>query len=910
MPSENSELPTRITQKSAAHSLPDLQAQKRLEMLVNIQEAISAGQGLADIAQQVLEHLVAIASSCRAGLIYLHSVGREPARVLAASLMSLETAWPDDLASALADLHSELDLLPPDLFVQPQNLTEIAQPNGLQFFFREQKLQTYLASGLRVGSRLVGSIILAFADTGSDDPAVISAVKEAGQALSLGIGQVRWLEEQQHHQREIEVLRDVMVSLASSVSLGQALEVILRNLGQVVRYDRAALYMQDEESRFQYPAGFGRPEPDSDSPGVPRIFPLDDPIICELRGLEQPLVVEDIQLDERFQNWPEREFVHAWMGVPLLVEDEIVGIVSLGDLEPGAYSAEDASLVQMFANQVAEVLWRARNQDHPGMRGEELELITTFSFALQQAKGQENILAVIMDQTAQVFGANLGTFLQLEKDGSTLVVNFSQKPDLIGQWHTHGGDPLWQVVRSHQPVFIPDTSICLDQYPEPIYSQLFAGMCSAALLPLHTPEVIFGVLSFTFHERQIFSQEDQRLFQAISDIAGTALRRAVVLESLEKQISTRTRHLSALYEISAASAEPVEIEELLAHLMVLTLDVLNCPAGTIHLLDGAKKTLRLAAQVGIAQDFRTHFSHLPASAPFWGNLLRSDEPMIIPEITKDRRAPQSLAGSRYPAFLAAPIRAKGESLGLFSLFSESILEFTIEDITLFSTISEQVGSAVERARLQRQAERAAVAEERQRLARELHDSISQLLYSLVLYAGAGRKVLNRGDLGHAAEYLQRIDQTSLQALKEMRLLVYELRPSVFREEGLVGALNRRLQAVEKRTGITVQLVLEGEITLDDTTELMLYRIAEEALNNTLKHSQATQVMVRIAAQHGQIDLEIGDNGCGFNLEAGMNAGGLGLVGIRERVSQLGGDLEIRTAPGQGAIIHIHLEVGE
>ena len=142
------------------------------------------------------------------------------------------------------------------------------------------------------------------------------------------------------------------------------------------------------------------------------------------------------------------------------------------------------------------------------------------------------------------------------------------------------------------------------------------------------------------------------------------------------------------------------------------------------------------------------------------------------------------------------------------------------------------------------------------------------------------------------------------------MLVYELRPSVFREEGLVGALNRRLQAVEKRTGMNAQLEVEGRIDLDEAVELALYRITEEALNNTLKHAEATRVTVKILAQGQQIDLRVSDNGKGFAHDESRSAGGLGLTGIQERVKHLGGQLEVISAQGQGTTVHVHLEVKE
>jgi two-component system NarL family sensor kinase len=164
--------------------------------------------------------------------------------------------------------------------------------------------------------------------------------------------------------------------------------------------------------------------------------------------------------------------------------------------------------------------------------------------------------------------------------------------------------------------------------------------------------------------------------------------------------------------------------------------------------------------------------------------------LVVPDTTQEISLPGSesipvelpaefakLAKAGQRAFIGAPIRAKGQVLGLLSLFDRTILDYSLEDITLFMTIADQIGSSIERARLMKQAEIAAVVQERQRLARELHDSVTQLLYSQVLFAGAGLKVLSQGDSSLAEQHLARIDQAAQQALKEMRLLVYQLRLS-------------------------------------------------------------------------------------------------------------------------------------
>jgi signal transduction histidine kinase len=900
----------------------ELQDHRRLEILLDIHRAILSTLNLKETAYLALKHVQALAPNCLASSVVLLTPGDKEAQVLAFNFNGSEITWPNEQPLEPMDLAVELDDLHQGKYFLVQDLLELSNLLPLQDAMLANGIRSYLTVPLRMGGELIGLLNLASDIPYRFDPSQIHIIQEVGDVLAVAIQQASLLEIEQHRREEAEIMRDVMAALASSVNLNQVFEVILRNLGKVVRYDRVALYMLNENLQFQLPAG--------DSLGLkgrqlPNIFPIDDPIVAELRSARRPLVIDDIQQDPRFESWPEREFVRGWMGVPLFAGDEMIGIVSLGDLQPGAYRQVDASLAQMFTGQVADVLYRARRHESSARRAEELELLTAFSFALRQAESRDNVLAALMDQSTQVFGASRGTFLLLEKDESTLVVNFSQDPEIVGQWHAHGDDPLWQVVRSGKAVFVSDIQAAWEQFPYPIYKLLFHGMQSAALLPLNSLDasssaedysstnpgaVTFGVLCFTFQHHQDFALEDQRIFHAISEIAGTSLRRAVVLEGLEKQVNTRTRHLSTLYEISAIASEPAGLEMLLERMLVLTLEVLEGPMGTIHLLDDHGKTLNLVAKHQIPEEILSGLTNLSLAVPFWRNMLRSSEPVIIPELDIDPRAPQELKAFAYPAFLAAPIRSKGQTLGLISILGETILGYSIEDITLFTTIAEQIGGAVERARLLKQAERAAVTEERQRLARELHDSISQLLYSLVLYAGAARKVLRHGDLQNTAEYLQRIDHTSQQALKEMRLLVYELRPSVFREEGLIGALNHRLQAVEKRTGLNARLVINGEISLDETIELALYRITEEALNNTLKYAEATWVVVSITAQAGAIDLEIKDNGKGFALQAAKETGGLGLMGIQERVSRLGGELEIITAPNEGTTIHVHLEVSE
>jgi signal transduction histidine kinase len=253
------------------------------------------------------------------------------------------------------------------------------------------------------------------------------------------------------------------------------------------------------------------------------------------------------------------------------------------------------------------------------------------------------------------------------------------------------------------------------------------------------------------------------------------------------------------------------------------------------------------------------------------------------------------------------MRARGQTLGALSVFGQVEQQYTLEEVALLASIADQVGVAVENARLREQAEQAAVMDERQRLARDLHDSVTQSLYSLALFAEAGAKVAQAEHLEPLKYHLKRIGETAHHALKEMRLLVHELRPLDLEQEGLVGALHRRLNAVEGRVNIKTRLVAEQLVKLPPVMEEGLYRISQEALNNALKHADATQVTVYLRAEGDQVELEIVDNGTGFQAEAVERGGGMGLVNMQERAAKLGGTLIVNSTPGEGTRVTVSVK---
>jgi len=208
---------------------------------------------------------------------------------------------------------------------------------------------------------------------------------------------------------------------------------------------------------------------------------------------------------------------------------------------------------------------------------------------------------------------------------------------------------------------------------------------------------------------------------------------------------------------------------------------------------------------------------------------------------------------------------------------------------------------------QREMEKAITAE-RNRLARDLHDSVTQALYSQTLYAEATSRLLGAGNVQTATEHVGELRQTAQQALQEMRLLIFELRPSVLEEDGIVAALQMRLEAVEERSGFATEFKIEGMIELPTNIEEGLYWISQEALNNIVKHAQASKVTVILKQEQHTIVLDIRDNGCGFDPANQSNLGGLGLRGIQERADQLGGQLTVESHPGKGTRVRVEVSL--
>ena len=374
---------------------------------------------------------------------------------------------------------------------------------------------------------------------------------------------------------------------------------------------------------------------------------------------------------------------------------------------------------------------------------------------------------------------------------------------------------------------------------------------------------------------------------------------------LERRVQERTRELSALLQFQRTLASTLELEPLLGLILEQLLGLVACTGISVMTLEGDQGTIRAyrgpavqAAVLGFQFSVKGTFAEQVVARlePFIVPDLRADTPLTR-SISADWRARRDAVYGYVRSWMGVPLVAKETAIGLLVLHHDEPDFFEPRHADLTMALASAVAAAVENARLYEQAQQLAALQERQKLARELHDSVSQALYSIALGARTARTQLDR-DPAKVAEPLDYVLSLAQAALAEMRALIFELRPESLEQNGLVAVLTRQADSLRVRHRIDVSAHLGDEPAGALEVKQAVYRIAQEALHNIVKHARATHVEVRLDCQDGWLRLDIQDDGAGFDA-GGEFPGHLGLRSMRERAQQLGGALRVESAPGTG-----------
>lgn len=778
-------------------------------------------------------------------------------------------------------------------------------------------LKSILIVPMWVKGRIIGQVTLCNKPAGfkEDDARLLQVF--ANQA-GVVIQNARLFEAEAQRRQEAEALRDTAAALNASLNLDEVLDRILANIERVVPHDAANIMLIEAGvARIVRSRGYAEHglEEQIQALRLP-IATISDRRYMVETG--QPLVVPDTQANpDWILTW-----VRSHASAPIRLKAEVIGFLNLDSSRPDFFTPTHAERLQAFADQAAVALQNAWFYTQTEQQAKRLQILHEIDQAILAAQPPQVTVQAALRRLRQLIPCHRVSVMlfDFEADQASL---FAVETDQRLPPNVVDGIPLNDItmlkeLEAGRHVMVEDLAALRSRTPLQEQRLVEEGIHSYVNLPLLPQGRLIGLLNLAKIEPGPWSAQQLEIAREIGNQLAIAIQQARLQEQiehytqeLERRVADRTRELSALYEVTALAGEGLDLRPTLERSLELALTAMQAQSGAAHLLDETGKSFKLVIHRGLPADIAAFVEHLSPDNHLLAWIINHNEPVIISDVATDPRIVEMPRPNlpAYGAYVGHPIQTRGQILGIVSAARKrGAPQFDREEVALLTSISDHIGIVVESARLRQRAEQAAIAEERARLARDLHDSVTQLLYSVNLFAATGREAVRLGDTAQVNKCLDELAEIAQQALKEMRLLVYELRPPVLEHDGLINALQQRLDVVERRAGVKAELVTDELPDLPGPVEVALYHIIQESLNNVLKHAHATSVTIQIKAENRRLEVEVADNGVGFDLKAINGRGGLGLVSMRERAGALGGVLTILSKPDEGTIVKIGLEL--
>lgn len=416
------------------------------------------------------------------------------------------------------------------------------------------------------------------------------------------------------------------------------------------------------------------------------------------------------------------------------------------------------------------------------------------------------------------------------------------------------------------------------------------------------------------HEYRFLNIKIANLYDSRGHLSG---RLVLLCDITNRKRTENARHQARdemfvlLNAITNAASQATNLSEFLSEAIYQIIYPFRSQMVFIYLIDDrsnreGKDEYYLAASSGISADHQKTLGKFDSSTPLFKWIEENRQPLLF-EDQQDDRIPKALGTLEMRHLLVIPLliqTAEGQKfIGAMFLGRKINLPYKSDDVVRLVILADQIANLIDS---DRRRKLAITLSERQRLMRDIHDSVSQKLYGLVTLTEAAQAAVEAGSQPDYDKILSRISENARQAVKELRLFLFQLQPIDLEKEGLISVLHHRLAAVEGRADIKARFLADETVSLSRRKEIALYYIAQEALNNVLRHAKAKSVIVTLKQGYKYVTLEITDDGSGFE-KTNLNRGGLGLKNIMERVKQEKGKLKISSFPGKGTIITVSFE---
>ena len=846
-------------------------------------------------------------------------------------LNDFETGFVADANPAAAAMHGysreEFVGIDPRKFIHPDSLPLLAEyqqnvRDGKDFRSRAQDIRKdgsvfdVEVRGTSIewqGKKYLAAVVRDISDT-------VAAEKERARSAEV-LAESRAMLEQRVAERtqELQSVLDVSRAVLSTLDLDQLLQVVMDEVEKVLPYAGCTIGILDgEESEIISVRSHVSPEIARAALGA-RFRVVDSPLLWQAAMEGRPVIVGDSQDDspeaiamrQLTKGSPVANIarIRSWLIAPMINQGEVIGSLMVSREPPHAFGTAQAQLALAFAAQVAVAIANARLYQQSLRRAREMEGLASIAGALTFEMTSEEALEVMSGRVVAASTAVAASLTLYGETGEYLGCGASGLPEgyVEGMVHAitiHGAPSVTQMtfLRGQRMVLRDSRRKTLD---DPRYSHVHEMLKDATwdtvvITPVSSRGVMLGTLDTYYPGEREPDAEELRLLAAIADQIAVGIENATLFTLQRK----RAEEMDALYKAEEELHQSLVLDDVLKALADSAVRVVGADRSAVMVYDeGPPVSLRLRAVSGMAQEeadaFAGSLKYLDIDL-----VQQLNAPRLVSDITESNVPAEIVRASGVSSTIDVPITIGGKQFGFFSLGWRERHYITESDVRLASALGQRAAVALENARLFERSQVAASLEERQRLARELHDSVSQALYGIALGTRTARTLIER-DPQKAVEPLEYVGTLAEAGLAELRALIFELRPESLAMEGLVAAFEKQITALRARHGIEVEanLMLEPDLRLD--IKEVLYRVGQEALHNTVKHARASKVTVTLAEGDGTFQLVITDDGIGFDTD-GEYPGHLGLRSMAERTARVGGKLRMQSSAGQGT--RIELEV--
>jgi signal transduction histidine kinase len=712
--------------------------------------------------------------------------------------------------------------------------------------------------------------------------------------------------------RELMVLNAIAAAVAESLEpqplLASALDHVLDLLG----FDAGGIYMRDERG-VQLIVHRGIPAALVDEFAS---INLQNPYIERIVAERKPLDLGNLAEVPDLQPLALVGGLHSLLGLPLFARGEIAGMLVVLRSEADAITTRETRLLEASADHIALALDNARLFAAEQQRRRQAETLRIAAAAVGSTLDLPAVLETILAQLQQVISYASATVQLREGDAVRVIAERGfEDVDVIGlRFSLTDQHPNKRVIELAETVRLPDAQ---SEYAS-FRTETMQHIRSWMGVPLCYAGQAIGMITLDRPTLDAFTAADAQLASSFAQQAALAIENARLFAA-EQQ---RRRQSEALRKGALALTEALGPDAVLRRIVQQATELMETPLCTIYEVD------QETGQLLIRYTWGDTVSPTPQRATAPSDLgakigrhvveaaIQSHHAVGVPDVLDSpwrarldlRDQPATLLPFR--SMLAAPMLVQGRTYGGIVVFYSTLRHFSLDEVQLIDIFADQAALALEHARLVDQSRRLAALEERQRIARDLHDSVSQTLFSLTLAAQAARTTIEINGVG-AAEMLQTVQELAGGALAEMRALIFELRPGALHEAGLAAAIERFVGAFRSRTGVAVTLDLDSR-RLPPPVEEALYRINGEALANVGKHACASQAVVTLKHISDGVELIVRDDGRGFDPSQPITGDHMGQRTMQERAAALGGSCVVQSAPGSGTtvVVRVPLDLSE